>query len=57
MQVTRRVRVAWQREEEAGVRFEGAPDEPDVRALKQRVRELEAENARLRSRILQLTEW
>jgi hypothetical protein len=58
--VTRRVRVAWQGDKEVGVRFEDAhpvqDGEPDGGALKRRIRELEAENARLRSRILQLTE-
>ena len=58
--VTRRARIAWRRGEEIGVRFEaGYPSEssdPDASALKRRMRELEAEVARLQSRILQLTE-
>ena len=58
--VTRRVRTAWRRGEEIGVRFEDAPrsesGSPDASALKRRIRELEAEVARLQSRVLQLTE-
>src|SRR4051794_13412613 len=58
--LTRCVRIAWRRGEEIGVRFEaGHPSEssdPDASALKRRIRELEAEVARLQSRILQLTE-
>src|SRR3954451_11179854 len=58
--VTRRGRIAWRRGEEVGVRFQDAsPSEcsgPDVSALRQRIRELEAEVTRLQSRILQLTE-
>ena len=58
--VTRRVRVAWRRDQEIGVRFEetAATEHAgsDVVALKRRIRELEAEVTRLQSRILQLTE-
>src|SRR4051794_27059358 len=58
--LTRRARIAWRRGEDIGVRFEaGHPSEssdPDASALKRRIRELEVEVARLRSRILQLTE-
>src|SRR3954453_22488616 len=59
--VTRRVRIVWRRGEAMGVRFdEGAPRsesrDPDATSLTRRMRELEAEVARLQSRILQLTE-
>ena len=58
--VTRRVQIAWRTGEEIGVRFADAPRSEqsgsEAGALKQRVRELEAEVARLQSRILQLTE-
>ena len=59
--LTRRVRIAWRRGEAMGVRFdEGAPRsesrDPDVRSLTRRIRELQAEVARLQSRVLQLTE-
>ncbi len=60
--VTHRARIVWRRGEEIGVRFEDAqpPSEnsgaADEGALKQRIRELEAEVARLQSRILQLTD-
>ena len=59
--VTRRVRIVWRRGEEMGVRFdEGAPRsesrDPDASSLTRRMRELEAEVARLRSPVLQLTE-
>src|SRR5215210_6751216 len=58
---TYRAVLAWQRDNEIGVGFEGAsaadgagpsPDGP----LKQRIRELEAEVTRLKSHIAQLTE-
>jgi hypothetical protein len=58
--VTRRVRIAWRRGEEIGVRFKDAPrsesGSPEASALKRRIRELEARVARLQSRILQITE-
>ena len=58
--VTRRAQIVWRRGEEVGIRFEDArPSErsgADESALKRRIRELEAEVARLQSRILQLTE-
>ena len=58
--VTRRARIAWRRGEEIGVRFEDASPsdrcDPDASALKRRIRELEAEVARLQSRVLQLTD-
>ena len=59
--VTRRVRIVWRRGEAMGVRFdEGAPRsesrDPDASSLTRRMRELEAEVARLQSRLLQLTE-
>src|SRR4051795_11394150 len=59
--VTRRARIVWRRGEAMGVRFdEDAPrsesSDPDVSSLKRRMRELEAEVARLQSRIRQLTE-
>ena len=59
--VTRRVRIVWRRGEAMGVRFdEDAPRsqsrDPDATSLTRRMRELEAEVARLQSRILQLTE-
>ena len=59
--VTRRGRIVWRRGEEMGVRFdEDAPRsesrDPDASSLTRRMRELEAEVARLQSRILQLTE-
>ena len=59
--ITRRVRVAWRRATEIGVRFEdrgseqaGAPQ--SEAALKQRIRALEAQVAWLQSRIALLTE-
>ena len=58
--LTRRVRIAWRRGEEIGVRFEDASPsdrcDPDASSLTRRIRELEAEVARLQSRVLQLTE-
>ena len=58
--VTRRVRIVWRRREEIGVRFEDASPsdrcDPDASTLKRRIRELEAEVARLQSRVLQLTD-
>ena len=58
--LTRRARIAWRRGEEIGVRFEDASPsgryDPDASALKRRIRELQAEVARLQSRVLQLTE-
>ena len=60
--ITRRVRVAWRRATEIGVRFadEQAPEQASApqseAALKQRIRALEAEVARLQSRIQLLTE-
>lgn len=57
---TYRAQIAWQRGEEIGVRFEGASaadggTAPEA-ALRQRIRDLEAEVACLKARILQLTE-
>jgi PilZ domain len=60
--ITRRVRVAWRRATEIGVRFEenqgseqaSAPQ--SEAALKRRVRELEAQVSQLQSRIQLLTE-
>ena len=60
--ITRRVRVAWRRATEIGVRFEDeqAPEQASApqgeAALKRRIRALEAEVARLQSRIALLTE-
>ena len=59
---TRRVRVVWRRATEIGVRFEDeqAPEQASApqseAALKRRIRALEAEVARLQSRIQLLTE-
>ena len=58
--VTHRAKVAWRQANEIGVAFveHGGAIEPsgNVAALRRRIRELEAENARLQSRITQLTE-
>ena len=60
--ITRRVRVAWRRATEIGVRFEDeqTPEQASApqseAALKRRIRALEAEVARLQSRIALLTE-
>ena len=60
--VTRRVRVAWRRATEIGVRFEedqgpeqASPSQSEA-ALKQRIRALEAQVAWLQSRLALLTE-
>lgn len=55
---TYRAQIAWQRGEEVGVRFEeaSAPDAGAAPKALRRIRELEAEVARLKTRILQLTE-
>ena len=58
---TYRAIMEWQRGDEVGVSLDGASAGDDAggspeAALKKRVRELEAEVTRLKSRILQLTE-
>ena len=58
---TYRAHIAWQRRGEIGVLFDGVSAVSDAgrqteAATKQRIRELEAEVTRLKSRIAQLTE-
>ena len=56
--VTRRARTVWRRGEEIGIEFVRRLRRTEIgeAALSSRIRELEAENERLRARIRELTE-
>ncbi|HVL74097.1 MAG TPA: PilZ domain-containing protein [Beijerinckiaceae bacterium] len=54
--VTRRAQARWRRGDELGVTFLGAGEDAAEAALRRRIAALEAENARLRARVTELTE-
>jgi hypothetical protein len=53
--VTRRAKTRWRRGEELGIIFLGSGEGAAEAALRRRIAQLEAENARLRARVAELT--
>jgi hypothetical protein len=53
--VTRRAKTRWRRGEELGITFLGSGEDAAEAALRRRIAQLEAENARLRARVAELT--
>jgi len=53
--LNRRVRIAWRRSQDIGVQFLSSDEDAERAADKRRIRELEAEVRRLKSRIAELS--